>query len=425
MRIAFIVNRFPSLSQTFVLNQITGLIDQGHDVDIYAEGPSQSDNKVHKEVDEYALLSRTYYFGWPSNKLASSIKSCGIILSQSLKNVSFLRLTINHFNFSQEEALIPRLQFPYIAKEFFGKPEYDAIHCHFGPNGIRGALVKKLIFPNSILVTTFHGYDLTKVLFDGENPYINLFKIGDLFLPISEHWKHVVLKLGCPEERTKVHHMGVNLNQFSTDFQDGTNREKVRIVTVARLTEKKGVEYGIRAVEKLKRTCSDLRYIVVGDGELRESLQKLILELDLEEFVEIIGWRQQHEIASILSHSHILLAPSITALDGDKEGIPVVLMEAMAMGLPVVSTYHSGIPELVKDGVSGFLTVEKDVEATAEKLALLIESPELRLSFGDQGRKFIKKNFNIETLNFQLSALLEEQVAQRSQKAGNSYLHNI
>lgn len=412
MKIAFIVNRFPSLSQTFVLNQIVGLIEDGHEVDIYAEGATQTDSKVHEEVDKYALLNRTYYFGLPSNKLVSIVEACWIVITESLKNISFFKLTLKHFRSSKKEALIPRLQFPYIAKEFVNKPDYDVIHCHFGPNGIRGGLVKRLLFPDALLATTFHGYDLTKALFDNENLYAHLFEFGDIFLPISDHWRQTLIDLGCAEEKIKVHHMGVNVNQFSTDSRYSLGKENIQLITVARLTEKKGVEYGIRAIHKLRHVCPNLKYVVVGDGELRESLQQLINELDLKEFIEIVGWRQQHEIVSILSRSHILLAPSITASNGDKEGIPVVLMEAMAMGLPVVSTWHSGIPELVDDGVSGFLAPEKDINATAEKLALLIESQELRLSFGNQGRKSIEKKFNIKTLNSQLSTLFEKLTAQ-------------
>ena len=109
----------------------------------------------------------------------------------------------------------------------------------------------------------------------------------------------------------------------------------------------------------------------------------------------------------ILSNSDILLAPSITAHDKDQEGIPVVLMETMAMGLPIISTLHSGIPELVQDGISGYLVPERDVDALAEKLNYLIEHPELWSEMGKAGRAFVEENFNIDKLNDRLVEIFQ------------------
>lgn len=411
MRIAFIVSRFPSLSQTFILNQITGLIDQGHTVDIYAESASRADTKVHKDVVEYALFDSTYYFNRPKRRSVEILKGLWITFLESVKSAKFLRLILEYSQHENERFSISRLKFVYLAKEFVDKSTYDVIQCHFGPNGIKGAMIKALFCPNSTLVTTFHGYDLTKHLSSGNNPYCYLFEVGDLFLPISEHWKRHLIDLGCSPDKIKTHHMGVNVNRFIL-AQPPLSEKSIRLITIARLSEKKGIEYGIRAVQKLKSICPNinLEYLIVGEGPLKPTLQALIEELDLEQNVSLLGWRQQHEIVDLLSQSQILLAHSITASDGDQEGIPVVLMEAMAMGLPVVSTWHSGIPELIKDGSSGFLVPEKDVEATARKLALLIDKPALRTEMGVEGRKYVEEKFNAHTLNYQLSDLFQKSV---------------
>lgn len=412
MRIAYIVSCFPSLSQTFVLNQITGLIDQGHAIDIYAESVSKTDTKVHQDVAKYKLLDCTYYFNRPDRRSIEMLKGLWIVLLEAVKNIRFLKLVLKYSRCEEKEARLSCLKFIYIAKEFIDKSKYDVIQCHFGPNGIKGAMVKKLLFPNSLLATTFHGYDLTKNLPSSKNLYSQLFATGDLFLPISEHWKGRLINLGCNPDKIQVHHMGVDVERFALN-QPISSEKRIRLITIARLAEKKGIEYGIRAVRKLKRICPsvEFEYLVVGDGPLKPTLQGLIEELHLKQEVKLLGWRQQEEVVALLSQSQVMLLPSITASDGDQEGIPVVLMEAMAMGLPVVSTWHSGIPELVNDGKDGFLVPEKDVESMAQRLSLLINSPDLRAEMGLAGRKYVEENFNVHTLNHQLSDLFKKLAA--------------
>lgn len=414
MRIAYIVSCFPSLSQTFILNQITGLIDQGHVVDVYADSTSKTDTKVHQDVLDYNLLDSTYYFSRPEHRIAEVLKGILIVLVESARNTKFLRLALQYSRYGGKEASLSKLKYIYIAKELIDKPRYDVIHCHFGPNGIKGAMIKKMLFPTTTLVTAFHGYDLTRHLSSENNLYSQLFKMGDFFLPISEHWKQYLIDLGCDPRKIKVHHMGVDVSRFTVS-QHVAFEKNIRLLTIARLCEKKGVEYSIRAVKKIKAICPhvEFEYLIIGEGPLRPVLQKLIEELGLEQNVKLLGWRRQDEIVALLSQSQILLAHSITATDGDQEGIPVVLMEAMAIGLPVVSTWHSGIPELVMDGSSGFLVPEKDVEAMAEKLMLLINEPTLRTEMGLEGRKYVKENFNVHALNHQLSGLFQELVMKR------------
>jgi len=131
-------------------------------------------------------------------------------------------------------------------------------------------------------------------------------------------------------------------------------------------------------------------------------LEALITELNVTNKVHLLGWRQRDEVIETLNQSHIFLAPSVTACNGDQEGIPVAIMEAMAMGMPVVSTLHSGIPELVENGISGILVPERDVDRLSEALADLINHPESWTAMGKAGRENISLNFHIEKLNDQL-----------------------
>lgn len=150
------------------------------------------------------------------------------------------------------------------------------------------------------------------------------------------------------------------------------------------------------------KTYQNIEYNIVGNGPLMENLQQLIETLNVSNSVKLVGWRQQLEIIDLLKSANILLAPSITSKSGDQEGIPVTLMEAMATGLPIVSTQHSGIPELVENGVSGFLVPERDVDALIEKLGYLIEHPNIWSAMGKAGRAYVEKHYDINKLNAQL-----------------------
>ena len=409
MKVAFVLNEFPILSETFILNQITGLIEHGIEVDIYANNQSHQP-QVHSDVIKYNLINVTNYFHIPDDTTIRKLKSIGLTIENLYKDpASTQQWLLTGLKYANKVGF-PKTELPYIVTPFLGKQKYHIIHCHFGPNGFKGLLLKKLGLFEGKIVTTFHGYDITRYLQSScvPNPYKQLFEQGDLFLPISKLWKHRLIELGCDEQKISVHRMGVDCTKFSFTPRYVTKNDQIRIVTVARLVEKKGVEYGIRAVAKLSQIYHNIEYNIIGDGVLKSELQQLIKDNGAGHTVKLLGWKQQHEIVEILKNSHILLAPSVTSQDGDQEGIPVVLMEAMAMGLPVLSTQHSGIPELIENGVSGFLVPERDADALAEKLAYLIENSECWVEMGQAGRKCIEQNYDINKLNYQLVSLYKE-----------------
>jgi len=136
----------------------------------------------------------------------------------------------------------------------------------------------------------------------------------------------------------------------------------------------------------------------------------LIERLNIGNKVRLLGWKQQEEIIELMKNTDIVIAPSVVSEDGDEEGIPVVLMEALAQGMPVLSTQHSGIPELVQDGESGFLVPERNVNALAEKLAYLVKHPEIWSAMGQAGREYVEKCYNIDTLNDKLVDLYQHLI---------------
>lgn len=401
MKIAFILGGFPKLSETFILNQITGLIERGHEVEIYADNLIK-ENKVHPDIEKYSLISRTRYFGQPSNKALSVLNAIKLSLLNLYKNPAAILRSWNYSRYDKHK-VFSKFLLPHMVIPFINNDKYDIINCHFGYHGLKAVYLKQIGLLQGQIVTTFHGLDITNYLESfGENVYEQLFDTGDLFLPISELWEKRLIELGCSPKKIVVHHMGIDCDKFSFKPRNLSSDGQIRFVTVARLVEKKGVEYAIRAVAKLANTHRNIQYSIVGDGALKESLQRLIKELDVEETVKLLGWKDQQEVIEILNEASIMLAPSVTSKDGDREGIPVGLMEAMAVGLPVVSTYHSGIPELVKDGISGFLVPERDVDAFTKKLSYLIENPEKWTEMGLAGREYVENFYDINKLNDQL-----------------------
>lgn len=415
MKIAFIVSKFPVLSLTAILNQITGLLDLGQDVEVFAQ-LNPEEGKVHQDVETYRLMERVHYFNMPSNKLQRVLKAFYLLIANFHKAPGAIFRSLNVFKCGKEAL---SLRIFYILLPFIGKEStYDIIHCHFGPNGILGVLLKELGIKGKI-VTTFHAYDITAfIVSKGKNVYNELFAKGDLFMPISNHWRKRLIELGCNKDKTVVHRAGIDSEKFRSQERRPHKNNIINILTVGRLVEKKGIEYAIQAEASIthKYPNLDTKYRIGGDGPLKTKLKALISELNAEEQIKLLGILRDDEVKSLMMQSDIFLLPSVTSQEGDQEGIPAVLMEALATGMPVISTYHSGIPELVADGKSGFLVPERDVDALVEKLGYLVEHPELWSKMGRFGREFVEKHYDIKKLNQRLVEIYQNLVQEKIQK---------
>ena len=268
------------------------------------------------------------------------------------------------------------------------------IHAQFGVEGIYGARLKgRTGLP---LVTSFHGYDATRFPRRRPDVYRPLFAEGDLFLACSEALRKRLLSLGCPEVRLRVHHVGIDLGQIPFHERQVEEGDTVNLLLVGRMVEKKGIPYALRAFANVRRYRRRVTLTLIGDGPDRPTVESLIRELDLSD-VRLLGAQPHDVVLSEMGRAHIFIQPSVTAADGDTEGIPGTLMEAQASGLPVVATWHGGIPELVADGQSGYLVSERNSHALAERLRHLIEHPELWGPMGRAGRAVVEERFNLHT----------------------------
>lgn len=351
LKILFIIPEFPKFNQTFILNQITGLIDRGHDVYILAR--ETPERLMPPEVAQYNLLEKTFY------------------------------------------RILPAEQY-----------NYDIIFAQFGREGRVGLNLRKKGVTGK-LVTCFRGDEVAKPLHTNSTYYDELFATGDLFLPVCDYFKQALLAAGCPQEKTVILHSGINLAKFPFKLKKPpSSTDPIKLITVCRLTEKKGIYYSIKAVEKLVKEFPNITFTIIGDGKERKNLYMLIKKLDLKKQVKILTWLPHEKVADKLHQSHIFIHPSLVATNGGLEGIPNTLKEAMACGLPVISTYHSGIPELIHHNVSGFLVQEKSVMSLVKRVKKLINQPELWQSMALAARKHVEQTFDMHTLNDQLELLL-------------------
>jgi colanic acid/amylovoran/stewartan biosynthesis glycosyltransferase WcaL/AmsK/CpsK len=404
LKIAIIISEFPSLNETFILDHITGLIDRGHEVHIYATAPATLP-KVHEEVKTYRLLDRTVYrqtskFMMPRNKILRALKAHVLLAEGLVKNPRAALNALNVFRSGKQAAYLGSV---FRAAPFFGCGEYDIVHCHFPANGQLAVFLRDIGAMTGKIVTSFHGYSRRRFK-DGKMSRVfdDLFEKGDLFLACSGHMKQWYDQVGWGGEKMIVHRYGVQVNRFLPSETPYHNHGPVRLLSVGRLVEKKGFEYAIRGVAKVLRQSPSLQYDIVGDGPERRKLERLITELGVVDHIRLLGWQDRAEVLRLLERANIFLAPSVTSQSGDQEGIPLVLHEAMALGLPVISTWHTGIPELVQDGESGFLVAERDVDAIADRLTHLVKHPESWRQMGQRGRQHIEQFNNLDRQNDRL-----------------------
>jgi colanic acid/amylovoran biosynthesis glycosyltransferase len=249
----------------------------------------------------------------------------------------------------------------------------------------------------------------------GEHVYRRLVASGDLFLPISDRFRDRLISLGAPADRVMVHRMGLNLNLFCPGDLAGTGvKGDFLFLSVGRLVEKKGHQYTIRAFAICRRANPGLamRLVIIGHGALLPQLRSLAAELGLADEVMFTGGLSRQLVRDYLVAADAFVLPSVTAADGDTEGIPVSIMEAMAMELPVLSTVHSGIPEIVQDGITGFLVPERNEAALAVAMGKLAAAPDVSASMGHAGRRYIAERLDLGFWNDLLVERLTHAVNQ-------------
>lgn len=406
--VLYFLNRFPLPSETFVIDQICGLLDRGVEIEIISLIKGDYTN-LHEKVIEYGLDKKTIYLSEDtSRKFISRATSLGLSL--------FNPRIFKYLNWSKYGSVSKNLLLPLLEKKK-QKSEFDFIIAHFGTAGVTAM---KMIDAGSIkgkLLPVFHGADISKQknLEAHELEYRQLFKKSFALLPISELWKRKLIALGAEKNKIMVNRMGIDSSRFNFFEHDINEDQSFRIVTVGRMVEKKGIDDAIEAMSRLKqKTCKNFVYEIVGGGPLFENMKQKVKKLQLSNIVKFHGVQTQKGVKKLLSEADIFLLPSKTAADGDMEGIPVSLMESMSSGIVTVSTFHSGIPELIVHEKEGFLVPESSPEDIAEQLFRIIDNQYDLTAIRKNALEKVQGEFNQRNTYDQLNAFLVKNKSQPS-----------
>ena len=280
----------------------------------------------------------------------------------------------------------------------FRARRFALVHAHFGTGAVYALpYARRHRLP---LVVTFHGYDVPLLASPRRwlpqhfryavlGPHV----LDDMTLGLcaSTELMQLLLALGVPADRLRVHRLGIDVEVFAPGAR---GQSPVEIVMVGRFIEKKGFEYGLRAFAAAARVEPGLRLTLVGEGEREAALRALVRAEGLTDRVSFTGALPPDRVARLLATSHVLLAPSVVERSGNRESGLIVVKEASAAGAVPVGTRHGGIPEIIDDGVTGFLVPERDVDGLADRVLRLVRDPELRERLSRSAREKMLREYD-------------------------------
>jgi colanic acid/amylovoran biosynthesis glycosyltransferase len=244
-------------------------------------------------------------------------------------------------------------------------------------------------------VVSFHGAD---VGVDLDKPAyraaaMRMLTAVRLVLVRSESLREALVRLGCSAAKIRLQRTGIPLDDFAFQARSWPTEGAWQFLQACRLISKKGLQTSLRAFAEFARAYPQSHFTIAGDGPLHADLQKTTIDLGIADRVTFTGFVSQPQLRELFYRSHIFLHPSETAADGNQEGVPKSMLEAMASGLPVFATNHGGIPEAVENGVSGVLVAERDAAALAQELLAAAEDLEMLSQIAKRGAESVAEKF--------------------------------
>src|SRR5215472_15212593 len=421
MKIAYLVKTFPKLSETFILNEILELERQGLELHIFSLRQSP-DAKVHLGVSQ-VKAPITYVRSWytplppppervPFEKLAHKAQKREerqfMLLHHPLWFIrTWLSTRKRAFSHAFHEKSGTRKRYFYQALALARELRHGGfthLHAHFAnePTSV-GQLASRLAHCGFSF--TAHAKDIYLTAHDELAQKIAAAKFVVTCTGFNQNFLQDVASSGTP-----IHlcYHGVNLSQFSYEREESKGHQSAipLILSVGRFCEKKGFAYLIHACHRLKQNGTSFVCRIVGFGPLETQLQDLIGALNLHDSVSLVGKMTQDKLIEEYRRADLFVLPCLVTDDGDRDGIPNVLVEAMAMRLPVVSTPVSGISELVDHMQNGLLAAEKDAESLAAAMEQLLQDAALGFRLGRNGRQKVMEVFSLDRSTAKVRDLL-------------------
>lgn len=340
-----------------------------------------SETFIAQQINRLPFDIFLYSNGYLPNKIS-------LDKGQSFKGLSTENINEN----SNEEKLI----------QSFKNQKIEAVLAQYGQSGVElMPICKKLNIP---LFVHFHGFDAFRN--DALNSYgihyKELFAFAKAIIAVSRDMANQLEKLGCPKDKLHLIPYGVD----SEFFKPAASSERKDFISCARFVEKKGHSYTLKAFMEFNKIHPDVKLNLIGDGPLKAQIEYFVQENNLDEIVQFLGILSPLEVKYQLQTSIGLIQHSIKSSDNDSEGTPVSIMEAMACELPIITTKHAGIKDLVVHNKNGFLLEEKDIKSTTEKMLQLFENEPLRIKMGSSGRKRIIESYTVSRYISELTQLI-------------------
>ena len=378
--VLYYVGSFPKLSESFILNEINELYNRGHNIAVFAQNDPE-ENITHEEyedIDVPVYYADASYTDFPQ---LLSKKSAQMALSNAtsgfFKRFSPKQIGHNLLLGKQCAQFVEALDF-----------EIDVINAHFASSTKIGAM----------LAARHHGIPCTVTAHAVEifsSPNVTQIKyicdsMDHVIVPSEYNRDYLREEIGIVNDITVV-----PATTQVEKFEPSAPTVENRLLTVARLVEKKGYQYGIEAVNNLIEQGYDIEYHIVGTGDKKDRLQRQVKQYGIEDHVEFLGHVSDERLQNELSEAAVFVLPCVIAEDGDRDAMPVVLKEAMASETACVSTTVSAIPELIRDGHDGLLVPEKEPDELASAIQELLDNPEKRKAIAANGRETVHNKFDI------------------------------
>ncbi|MCG8605012.1 glycosyltransferase [bacterium] len=403
--IGFILKGYPRLSEVFIINEILLLEERGLSLHIFAlRKPNES--AVHDSVRKVRARV-TYIPDYPLTFFFELAKA-NILFFRQRPGAYWRVLNLSLFHCLRQRSFAAFKRFvqaAYLAQKGLPGTNVSHLHAHFSHDPTTVAYFASLL---TGLSYSFSGH--AKDVYT-QKPYFLRRKIADarFVVTCTEFNKRYLLGISNGSTPILRCYHGVDFRQLP-HAEVSTPQEFFRILSIGRLVPKKGFAFLIDALHLLCRSGYDFHCTIIGNGPLSGNLKQKISGLGLEKHIKLLPPIPQEELWDHYRNADLFALACQIENDGDRDGIPNVIVEAMAMATPVVATRVSGIPECVDDGVTGILVAERNPQALADGIATLLDQPELACQMGYAGRARVEKYFdggqNIKKISHQLSAMI-------------------